>query len=384
MAERIKILHAITRLDRGGSSENTLLSAIGLVEKGYEVTILFGETAEADVPLLKKAEEVGVDFILEEDLVRNIHPVQDMAAFFDILRFLKRNKFDIVHAHSSKAGFICRIAAKLAGIKKIVYTPHGHVFYGYFGRGLTRLILFVEAMTAHITDKIIGLTPAECEEWLSFGVGRKEQYTSIPSGVDFDLVYGHDPDERDLREELGIPKDKPLVGSVGRFVDIKGYEYFIMAAAELAKKRSDVCFILAGDGPLRERYNDMIRAENLQDRFHIIGWQKDIGVLIKALDIFILPSLNEGMGRVLVEAMALGKPVIATKVGGVPSIVSGGAGVAVEPHSSEALSDAIEKALDNPEETREMIEKGREKVLAGYSASEMVDRLDKLYKELLG
>ncbi|MGB2652134.1 MAG: glycosyltransferase, partial [Candidatus Omnitrophota bacterium] len=122
MDKKIKVLHAITRLDRGGSSENTLLSAIGLVEKGYSVDILFGRTENPNLRLLDMAEKLGVEFIQEEDLVRNIHPVADLAAFFNIRYFLKRSDYDIVHTHSSKAGFICRLAAKSVGMKSIVYT----------------------------------------------------------------------------------------------------------------------------------------------------------------------------------------------------------------------------------------------------------------------
>jgi hypothetical protein len=116
----MKILHAITRLDRGGSSENTLLSAIGLAKKGYEVDLLFGQTQSPSVSLLEKARKAGVNFIEEDDLVRNIHPLRDVVAFVDIFRFIRDGKYDIVHAHSSKAGLICRLAARLAGVKTVI------------------------------------------------------------------------------------------------------------------------------------------------------------------------------------------------------------------------------------------------------------------------
>ncbi|MBD3425611.1 MAG: glycosyltransferase, partial [Candidatus Omnitrophica bacterium] len=113
---KTRVLHAITRLDRGGSSENTLLSAIGLVGKGYSVDILFGRTENPNLGLLERAEKAGVEFIQEEDLVRNIHPVADLTALLNIRYFLRRNRYDIVHVHSSKAGLICRLAARALGI----------------------------------------------------------------------------------------------------------------------------------------------------------------------------------------------------------------------------------------------------------------------------
>ncbi|MFC1548569.1 glycosyltransferase family 4 protein [Candidatus Omnitrophota bacterium] len=384
MEKKIRVLHAITRLDRGGSSENTLLSVIGLAERGYSVDLLFGRTETPNLRLLEKAENAGVEFIEEEDLVRDIHPFKDLLAFLNIRYFLKRKDYDIVHAHSSKAGLICRFAARSVGIKHIIYTPHGHVFYGYFGRFLSRLIVFSEAITARITDKIVGLTQSECDEWLERGVGKKDQYLVIPSGVEFDMMEKEASARRYWKEEMRISEDKILVGAVGRFIKIKGFEYFIEAGIEQIKKRDDICFLLAGDGPLREKYEDMISSSGVGDRFRIIGWQEITAAMIEALDIFVLSSLNEGMGRVLIEAMYFAKPVIATRVGGVPSVVSGNAGLLVEPSSSLAILDAINKLLGDMQASREMGVKGRKKAIAEYSYEYMIEKLDDMYKELLG
>ena len=379
----MKVLHAITRLDRGGSSENTLLSAIGLSRKGYDVDILFGQTKSPSIHLLESARKAGVNFIEEDDLVRDIHPIRDMSAFFDIFHFLRDKKYDIVHTHSSKAGFIGRLAAKLAGVKTIIYTPHGSVFYGYFNKVLSRIIIFVESLVSYVTDGIIGLTPAECDEWVNFGIGKRDQYIAIPSGIDFDSVSS-EASGRDIREELDVPPGNTLVGSIGRFVDVKGYEYFVKAAIELIKKRDDIYFVLAGDGPLRQKYLEMISQAGVEERFHVIGWQENTVATIKALDVFVLPSLNEGMGRVLVEAMFLEKPVIATRVGGVPSVVLGGAGLLIDPASSSAIENAINMLMEDPATARDMARKAHEKAANEYSAEKMVEDLDGLYKELSG
>ncbi|MFQ5952678.1 MAG: glycosyltransferase, partial [Candidatus Omnitrophota bacterium] len=368
MNKRVRVLHAITRLDRGGSSENTLLSAIGLSQKGYDVDILFGQTENPSIHLLEKARKSGVSFIEEDDLVRNIHPVRDTIAFLDIYRYIRDNDYDIVHTHSSKAGFICRFAAKLAGVKTIIYTPHGHVFYGYFSKIFTRLIIFAESLVSRVTDKIVGLTPAECDEWIGFGIGKEDQYTSIPSGIDFDEIKSEMAEARDIKDELWMPQGNILVGSVGRFVDVKGYDYFIKAAVEQIKKRNNIYFILAGDGPLRKKYKKMITAAGVDEKFRVIGWQESTSAVIKSLDIFVLPSLNEGMGRVLVEAMFFEKPVIATRVGGVSSVISGGSGLLVEPASAKAIDRAIDMILNDPDYAREMARKGHERALAKYSA----------------
>ena len=384
MEKQIRILHAITRLDKGGSSENTLLSVIGLARKGYAVDLLFGYTENPYEDLVERAKKAGVRFISQKDLVRNIHPVRDIMAFFKILNFMRRNRYDIMHAHSHKAGFICRVAARCAGIEKIVFTPHGHVFYGYFGRILTDLILSAERMAARITDKIIGLTGAECYEWLCYEIGNEDIYTVIPSGIEFENLEREVTSGVDWKKELGIPPEKVLIGSIGRFIEIKGYEYFIEAAVKQLEKKRDIYFLLAGDGPFRGKYLKMLTAANITDRFHIIPWQENTGAVLNALDIFVLPSLNEGMGRTLVGAMFLGKPVIATRVGGVSSLVFDNAGILIESASSDAVSKALDELLDNTEEARHMGEKERKKALADYSAEKMVDALDALYRELLG
>lgn len=384
MNDKIKVLHAITRLDKGGSSENTLLSAVGLARKGYSVDVIFGETRDVNIQLLHEAEKCGVELIEEADLIRHIHPVRDLFAFLNITHFLRDKKYDIVHTHSSKAGMICRAAAKIAGVKTIIYTPHGHVFYGYFGKVFTSIIILAERIAAFVTDAIIGLTQAECDEWLSFGIGERSKYTAIASGIDFKRLESDlSLSGRDLREELGIPAGKTLVGSIGRFVDIKGYRYFIDAAAVIAKKRDDIYFVLAGDGPLREEYLEMLKTNGLEHRFHLIGWQERAANVIKAMDIFVLSSLNEGMGRVIIEAMCLGKPVIATKVGGVPSVVSDDTGILIEPGSAEAIEGAISRLMEDPSRAREMGRRAREKAISGYSSDKMVEDLDALYKRLL-
>lgn len=378
----MKILHIITRLDKGGSSTNTLLSAIGLAEKGNSVSLLYGDTKNHDEDLLKRALLSGVAIFPESSLVRDIHPVSDLKAFFRIKKFIKGAGYDVVHAHSSKAGLIGRMAARLSGVKAVVYTPHGHVFYAYFSKGLTLLIKLMERLGALFSDRIIGLTQAECEEWISQRVGRREQYLHIPSGIEFDKLEVKE-DNTALRKSLNVPQSAKLIGSMGRFVGVKGFEYFIDAAVMQIKKRDDVVFALAGDGKMKELYREKLDKANVLDRFHILPWQETSAEFLNDLDIFVLSSLNEGMGRVLIEAMYLGKPVVATKVGGVPSVLANECGLLVEPGDAGAISGAIDLLMSDPALASEMVQKARYRVLSDYSAQIMVDKLEELYKEIL-
>ncbi|MFH1878116.1 MAG: glycosyltransferase [Candidatus Omnitrophota bacterium] len=381
---KIKVLHAITRLDRGGSSENTLLSVIGLSGKDYEVDLMAGRTENVNERLIKLAENSGVRIIFEEDLIRDIHPLRDLIAFLKIFAFIRKNKYDIIHAHSHKAGLLFRAAGRLAGVKALVYTPHGHVFYAYFGKIVTGMVILAEKLAALFTDSIIGLTDSECAEWLRFGIGRKEQYTSIPSGLDFAMLEEQALRGENFRTGLGIPDDSVLIGSIGRFTEIKGYDYFIDAAISQIRKRDNVYFLLAGEGALKKRYEEKIISAGAEKRFFVKGWQKNAGPVLKSLDVFVLSSLNEGMGRVIIEAMFFKKPVIATCVGGVPSVMSGNVGILIKPGSAEAVFEAIDKLLDNRESAVRMGQAGYEKARKEYSSDLMVDRLDKLYRRFSG
>ncbi|MBD3426998.1 MAG: glycosyltransferase, partial [Candidatus Omnitrophica bacterium] len=265
----------------------------------------------------------------------------------------------------------------------LVYTPHGHVFYGYFGKALTGFIVTCERIAARMTERIVGLTPAECEEWLRAGVGRREQYTVIPSGVDFDHMEKEAERGKYWREEMRIPREKVLVGAIGRFIKIKGFEFFIDAACRQIRKRDDIYFVLAGDGPLRKEFEEKIKDMDIEERFRIVGWQEHTAAMIESLDLFVLSSLNEGMGRVLIEAMYFKKPVIATRVGGVPSVLAGGAGRLVEPASSSAISGAIDEVLEDRHNALEMGFRGHDKAVAEYSSGKMIEKLDSLYRELL-
>ncbi|MDD5634840.1 MAG: glycosyltransferase family 4 protein, partial [Candidatus Omnitrophica bacterium] len=270
-----------------------------------------------------------------------------------------------------------------AKVKVIIYTPHGHVFYGYFSRLLTGTIVVIEKILSHITDAIVGLTPDECKEWLRFDVGKPDQYKAIPSGIDFTALEKDLSVNKEWRKVLGIPQDGILIGSVGRFIEIKGYGYLISAAGKVAAKNDKAYFLIAGDGPLVNEYRRMINLKKLEKRFFILPWQENAASIIKEFDIFVLPSLNEGMGRVLAEAMYLGKPVIGTRVGGVPSVITGDVGMLVEPSSSDAISTAIGSLIKDPGRMKKYGENGRAKAIKDYSVQKMVEELDFLYKKLL-
>ena len=381
---KVKILHLITRLDRGGSAENTVLTVSGLQRKGYDVTLVSGQTLEPTLKLAELGWQRGKDWTEIPELVRQISPVKDIKALFKIYALIKRGCFQIVHTHSSKAGILGRVAAKLASVPILVHTPHGHVFYGYYGPVLSHLFLLLERIWAKFTDRIVTLTEKGKQEHIQLKVATPEKFTIVPSGVQLENFLNVQEPSSALRQELGISSRDRIVGSVGRFVPIKGYRYFLEAAKEVLGQQSDVLFLLVGDGPLEKELKAFAEALGIAPRVVFAGYREDVAEMIALMDIFVLPSLNEGMGKVLVEAMAEGKPVVATKVGGVPELVSDNlTGILCPPKDSCAMAEAILKLLRDRELARRMGEEGRRRVYPRFDAKVMVEKIEGLYRELM-
>ena len=375
------VVHIITRLDRGGSAENTLLSALGLAARGYRVTVLTGPGDDRPSPLLEDAKAAGVAVAMLPGLRRQIRPGRDVAAWADLVLALCRSRPAIVHTHESKAGFLGRWAAVLARCPRIVHTPHGHIFYGHFARGPSAFFLALERLSARITTRLVALTPREITEHVARGVGRREQWVAIHSGVELEPYRAAVPDPDGLRRELGCPPEVRLVGSVGRLAPIKRCQDLILAVAHLGDPR--VVCLLVGDGPEAAGLAAVAREAGITERVRFLGWREDVPRVMAALSVFVQPSANEGMGRSIVEAMAAGVPVVATRVGGIPSVVADGeCGLLVEPADVTGLAGAIGKLLADPDLAARMGAAGRRRATA-YSVQSMVEQLDGLYREIL-
>jgi len=385
---KIKILHIITRLDRGGSSFGVLRNLFKLRKDRFDFTLMFGPSLEPDKEMIESVRKTGIIFILNPYLVRAFSPVKDFLALLKIFFLIKNEKFDIIHTHTSKAGILGRLAAKLATTGRYrpikIHTPHGHVFYGYYGFFLSKLFLIVEKWAAGFTDKIVALTERGIQEHIELGVSKeKSKFTSILEGVDLNKIANLKTDTVEKKKELGLPEGVKLIGSAGRLEHIKGYRYFIEGIPTVRKYFPDYIFLLIGDGSLRDELQHRIDSLGLQQNCRILGWRKDVDEIISILDIFVLTSLNEGMGQVLIEAMMLEKPVVATNVGGIPSVViDGETGILVPSKSPGALAEAIISLLNNPERMKNMGIAGKERAKL-FSVEVMVEKTEKLYEELL-
>jgi len=386
-----KVVHIITRLDMGGSAQNTLLTC-GELSRKYEMVLVHGLSLESlmtdqEKELvdqgIKDAEERGVKVIANPYLVRRISPVHDLIALFSLWRLLIRERPCIVHTHTSKAGILGRLAAKFAGVPIIIHTPHGHVFYGHFGPLISKFFLFTERLIARITDQMVALTETEKNDYVSFLVFSPEKVATIHSGVDVGRYMNVQVSIAQKKRGLGLNSKGFVIGTVGWLLPIKGPMHLLKAMSSVWESHPETSLIFVGKGDLEIGLKEEAHRMGVLDKVIFLGWRDDIPEIMQTIDIFVLPSLNEGMGRVLVEAMAAGKPVVASRVGGILDLIKEGQnGFLAEPGDEKGLSIAIKKLLEDKEMRDEMGKKGRE--MAGkFSVEKMIEKIDVLYERSL-
>lgn len=387
-----KVLHVITRMDMGGSAQNTLLTCIGLAKK-YRMILVYGVSKESGMTEAEKhsvesgvarARRLGVDCIVLPSLVRSIHPLRDLLAFFALLRLMLREKPDVAHTHTSKAGLLGRWAAWISRVPNIVHTAHGHVFYGHFSAPASKLFLLMERVSALVTDRMVALTDREKQDYIAFSVADPEKIDTIHSGVNIDLYIQTPQNPEAKKRSLGLTSDGCVVGTVGWLLPIKGPMHLLDAMIQVWRKRPDVELAYVGKGDLEKALKQRAEQMGVSQKVKFLGWRNDVHEIMPVFDVFVLPSLNEGMGRVLVEAMAAGRPLVASNAGGIPDLVAHGRnGLLVEPGDVKDLAAAIETLLADEQMRKQMGKRGRS-LARTYSEQGMIEKIDALYASFLG
>jgi len=387
----IKILHIITRLDMGGSAQNTLQTCKKLCGR-YETILVHGLSYESRMTDLERriiedgVEEgrtQGVKVIPLPAMVRSIRPLKDFRALLSLVWLIFKEKPDIVHTHSSKAGILGRLAAKIAGVPYIVHTPHGHVFYGHFGILASKIFLWVERIFSKFTDRMVALTNGEKNDYVKLSVCPPEKVFKIHSGVDLKQFMQPNGNRVEKKRSLGLDQNGTVIGFVGWLLPIKGPAYLLKAMAHIWPEHPAASLVMVGKGELDVDLRAQALRMNANGKVKFLGWREDIHEIMPVFDLLVLPSLNEGMGRVLVEAMAAGKPVVASEVGGIPDLVKHGeTGYLVRPADEKALANGIKKLLNDPERARQMGQRGKE-YCRQFSLEAMIEKLDDLYSDLI-
>ncbi|MBT9587400.1 glycosyltransferase family 4 protein [bacterium] len=373
----MRILHIITRLVHGGAQINTLMSAAEQARRGHQVTLITGVETGPEGSLLERASQEPFRLVKLPSLVREISPLKDFWALWQLYRLLGQG-YDVVHTHTSKAGLLGRAAAAMRGVPVIVHTPHGHVFHGYFSPRKERLFIWLERLFGLPSDSLVMLTSGDLKDHLDARIAPARKLVVVPSGVD---LSHFSPESRDPAE-LGLPGDRLLVGTVLRLVPVKGIFDLLEAFKIVQQSRPDAFLAIAGDGPLRQELIERAAQLGITQDVRFVGHVDPVSPFLQTLDLFVLPSHNEGMGRAVVEAMACRLPVVATRIGGLPDLVQeGDNGFLVSPRNPQDLASGILRALADPEERRRMglAALGRAQ---RFSDQVMHDRLEALYREM--
>jgi len=378
------VLHVITRLDAGGASANTVNSAIGVARHGFAAQMAYGYTREPRAALIASMRQAGIATHSVPTLIREPSPWHDGLALLQLINLIRRTRADLIHTHCSKAGALGRLAAVVTG-RPVVHTPHGHVFYGYFGSARTALFSRIERLLAARTDQLISLTDDETREYLRRGIGTPEKYCTIASGIDLGEFQNYSRESRaSWRAVAGIPASAMLFASTGRLVRVKGFDVLLDAFASGAAARQGAHLAIAGAGEERMALEAQAANRNIANRVHFCGDLPDVRPLLAASDIFVLASRNEGMGRSLVEAMAMGLPVVATGVGGIPQIVTSGRnGLLVAGDDAPALSAAMDTLAADAAMRRTLGSAARAAITNRYDWSTTADELASVYARVL-
>lgn len=383
MDRRGKVFNVITKLAVGGAQETALAYCSYLDPDRWEASIVTGPERSPEGDLFGEAACRGVPVVTVPSLRRRVHPTGDLRAVVELVRLFRRERPDIVHTHSSKAGLVGRLAARIAGVPVVVHTVHGWSFHEGMSPAARAVAVTLERLAARWTWPIVVVTEVDAEIGLASRIGQPNQYAVVRSAIDVDRLRRSAGSRTSARAALGIPRDAPVVGTVTRLCTQKDPETLLRAARLAAELRPDVRFVVVGDGPLRPQVEQLLDDLNLRGHVTLLGRRSDVETLLPGFDAFVLSSRWEGLPRVVIEAMAVGVPVVATDVGGIAEVVEDGAsGLLVPSGDHIALANALLRVVDEPGLGARLARDAGGRV-AEFDVGEMAARLDDLYAGLL-
>jgi glycosyltransferase involved in cell wall biosynthesis len=381
---RIGIVRIFSRLNIGGPSIHVILLTEGLDRSKFESVLVVGRESAPEGNMFDLAMQHGVNPIIIPCLGREISLWNDFRATVLLWRLLRKNRPLIVHTHTSKAGFSGRLAARLAGIPIIVHTFHGHVFSGYFSPSKTKLFVWLEKILASWSSAIITISDSLKSQLLERKIAPPSKIEVVPLGLNLEPFLAVSQPSNLLRREMGLDPSHFLVGIVGRLAPIKDHRTFFEAAKIVVEADPLVRFVVVGDGELRSELGLMVRDLGLEKVVYFAGWRMDLAPIYADLNLVALASKNEGTPVSIIEGSASGKPIVATRVGGVPDMITHGwDGLLVPAENPQALASAILQIRRDAPMAEEFAARARKRVADKYGASRLITDLESLYLRLL-
>lgn len=370
------IWHITVGGDRGGAKTHLLTLLPRLNQERYRIKLI----CLNDGPLAAEGREMG--------LAVEVCPmagVWDLSVVFRLAAAMRREKAGVIHTHGVRANFYGRIAARLAGVPRVLTTVHSLASLDYQTKLQNLLSALAERITAPLTDRFVAVSDALCQKLVQAGI-PPHKITVIRNGIDTGAYRPPDAAAvADCRLSLGIQPPERVVGVVGRLVPVKAYDDFLTAAALVGRAAADVKFLITGDGPGESALRDQARALGIADRVVFAGFRRDIPLILAGLDVFVISSLSEGLPLVLLEAMAAGRPAVCTAVGGIPEVVAAGEnGMLVPVHDTAGLAAKVLAILQDQELARSLGARAKATVEERFSAAAQAAAMDELYREVAG
>src|SRR5438067_6969160 len=384
---RIRVLRVIARLNMGGPALHVAYLSAGLEDRGYDTTLVAGSLALGEESMSSVAEGLGVPIVTVPELHREISPLRDLRAVYHLAELIRERRPQILHTHTAKAGAIGRMAAMLAGDAAppiVVHTFHGHVLRGYFGPLRSGFFRLLERWLARRTTALVAVSPEVRDDLVELGIAPAEKFTVVRLGIELDERVGTDADGVETRRLLGIAPDRFVVGWIGRMTGVKRTDDVLVAVRRLRDRGVDAVLCMVGDGPDRDAVERRAHELGIVRDSFFLGYQDEVAPYYAAFDALILPSANEGTPVSAIEALAGGRPVVATRVGGVPDVVRDGEdGFLVEAGDVDGLAKRLAALAEDSALRARLGDAGRARVLERYTVARLVDDVDRLYRSLL-
>jgi len=344
----------------------------------YEVTVVCRNEGD----LTKELRHLGIHFQLIPCLQREINVWKDAHALWLLYRLFKREKFDLIHTHSSKTGFLGRVAGRLAGDARIIHTVQGFPFHEFSGRFTTLVYSWIEKLAGRLTDQVVFVNNEERSYAIANRILRPDQVRTIYNGVDLVRVrfFNQETNRQRFRAAWSIPPDAFVVAFVGRLWQQKDPQTLSMSITACADL--PVYFLIVGDGPYSDHFQSAFSG---QERIKLAGWMEDPFHMYPAIDVLLLPSLWEGLSITLIEAMAFGKPLIASNIKGNRECVQHGYnGILCPPRQAEEFKKAIQTIWQDRSLHQTMSKHCLQTARQCFDVEQNAQRLLALYREQLG
>lgn len=387
-ASPVRVMRIIARMNLGGPAHHVASLSGGMSAARFHTLLVTGRVADHEGSFEDLADLHGARVLRLSSLGPDLNALRDTVALFDLVRLMRRFRPAIVHTHTAKAGFLGRSAARIAmgSDATVIHTFHGHVLEDYFGPGKTALFRSTEKCLARATDLLLGVSEATVSDLVRLGIAPREKFRVVPVGLPLGSFLGlaRDP-ESPLRRAMGLGPQDVLLLFVGRIVPIKRLDVLLEAMRQLLDMEGvTVKLAIAGGGSGRALAEAKSHELGLEDSVSFLGFRRDLEDLLKAADIAVLSSDNEGTPVSLIEAGAAGLPSVATNVGGVGDVVPQGTGLLVPRRRPTEFADAVKMLADDPEQRRRLGARARDHVQDRFAEARLIRDVEDLYERMVG